>query len=115
MEAFRSRLKASAVVALFAMLALAVLPSLSQALQSSPFAGVGVCSTPGSLPDADVASGHCPLCAQVFDGPFGPPAASLVVVATTQVGAHLTAPHRRAQPRHAWATAPARAPPTSDL
>ena len=101
------------------MLALAFVPSLSHALQLAPFAGLGVCSTPGSLPSGSpdgMPPGHCPLCAHALDGPLGLPASEAGwSVASSVLASHGSGFTQLPPQRRAWASSPARAPPTSSV
>lgn len=118
----RARFRRLAGLALAALLAATLAPSIAHALQTSALAvaGVGLCGTPGggsttpSGPPADRLGAHCPLCTLVGDPP-------LPVVDSTFTR---TAPCLRTQgpadaeplaQARAWPSAPARAPPASTV
>ena len=135
MNILRRHLHAAAWIALVAMLALALLPTLSHALASGQGAGNGpgawaeVCTPQGlaqvALDDAAAgerpapassASGHfehCPFCHLGVDLPTGPPAAApgvwLAPAAHARPGRVPPAPRTG----FVWAGAQARAPPAS--
>ena len=117
----RARFRRLAGLALVAMLATTLAPSIAHALQSSALAvaGLGICSTPGGGPGTPQGApgaldGHCPLCTLLGDPIL--PVADTAFARTTpcrRAVASATAP----SPTHsrAWSSAPARAPPASSV
>lgn len=117
-------------IALIAMLGLALVPTLSRAM--NPSTGTGpwseICSTVGArfLAPADTAAGapadaplsssaahmeHCPLCAQ-FSPVMGLPPADPATLPAPAGADHLPALYTQSpRPLFAWAAVQARAPP----
>jgi hypothetical protein len=139
MSARRRHLRPFAWIALVAILALAVLPTLSHALTHAASQGPGgwaeVCTQNGPKriavdaggklmdtlieTDGNAAHGgaahlqHCPLCALSVDAPVLPPAAPavlpLALASDAPPPAFLHAPHTL----HAWRNAQPRGPPAA--
>jgi hypothetical protein len=139
MFALRRRLHPLTWIALVAVLALAVLPTLSHALSHAASQGPGgwaeVCTQNGPKRIAVDASGklmdtlvetdgnaahvgathlqHCPLCVLVLDAPMLPPSAPaaipLVLASVAPPPAFLHAPRTP----HAWRSAQPRGPPAA--
>lgn len=130
MKFFRHHLPLVLRLALIAMLGLALVPTLSRAM--NPSTGVGpwseICSTvgarflapadsgPGGSTEAPASSGsahmeHCPLCAQFTTDIDLPPSPAATVPAPDGAD-HLPALFTQApRPLFAWAAVQARAPP----
>jgi Protein of unknown function (DUF2946) len=115
----RHRLRTFTWLALFAMLGLALAPSVSRALDADPASNpwAQICTTPGSvdapaLPGTLAHAEHCPLCGHGA-GPLGLPPAAVAVLALPAQRAFV-APPARAAVAHASvrATAQPRAPPS---
>ncbi len=128
MQSIRRLFRPATWFAIFAMLGLALAPTVSHALAASgpgnPWAevcsvagGKGVVADAaganGSQTDAGSHLGHCPLCGQLGSAPALPVAGSAgaLVIAGADVLPALFA--RSPSPLFAWAAAQPRAPPAS--
>lgn len=102
----------AAWLALLAVLAAALLPTLARAAAASAPAWAEVCSADGTrgLPDAAHALEHCPFCAPSATPSLPPAAASGLALLPLAFARPATAPHAAA-PAPAWRGAEARAPP----
>ncbi len=129
MNFFRHRLQLVLRIALIAMLGLALVPTLSRAMNPSTGTGpwLEICSTAGArfvaaasaatgAPDVPTQSAaahmeHCPLCAQ-FSALLGLPPADPATLALPDGADHLPALYLQSpRPLFAWAPVQARAPP----
>jgi hypothetical protein len=126
-ETVRCQLRRFTWFALFAILGLALAPTVSHALSAS---GPGnpwteICSVAGGkfvstgdsagsqTPAADMRMEHCPLCAHGH-GPDGPPPSAPAVLALPDAASFVPALFEHApRPLFAWTAAQPRAPPTS--
>jgi hypothetical protein len=124
-SALRRQLRRFAWIALTAMLALAVVPTLSRALAFADLAEictqqgprtVAVSGEQAPAPDGGAFGGHfdhCPLCSLHGAAPILPPEPQQAVLRSDLAEAlpplYLLAPHTL----HAWSAAQPRAPPAS--
>ena len=123
MNAFRRHLQLGTWLALVAMLALALLPTVSHALAGEGRGFAEICTpqgmkvlalTDGEQPStASVHLEHCPYCT-VGPGDVAPPPPAPQAMAALAVGFQATPPLFGAAPRRlfAWALASPRAPPS---
>jgi Protein of unknown function (DUF2946) len=113
----RARFRRLAGIALVALLAATLAPSIAHALQTSPLAvaGLGVCGVPGTPQGAAGAlDGHCPLCTVAGD-PLLPTATAAISRATPCRSAAPSAANPPPARLRAWSPAHARAPPASSI
>ena len=118
MEPLRLRLRAFTWIALFAICALALAPSVSRALDADPASNPwsSICTTPGengapALPGTLAHAEHCPLCGHGA-GPLGLPPSAVAVLAIAGQQVRLAPPGAMAPARRmAGRTAQPRAPP----